>query len=51
MLFDRKNMLLNPRTAVLFASGTALLLFAIYQITLYREDVSVSVGGDTSGNQ
>jgi hypothetical protein len=37
MLLDRQQVLLNPRLAVIFSCGFALLLFAIYHITVYRE--------------
>ncbi|KAF2279123.1 uncharacterized protein EI97DRAFT_456518 [Westerdykella ornata] len=37
MLLDRQIPSLNPRFAIFFACGVALLLFAIYHITLYTE--------------
>lgn len=50
MLLDRQTVLLNPRLTLLFSLGFALLLFAIYHITVYRETGGVQNIG-AGGNQ
>lgn len=50
MLLDRQVVLLNPRLTVIFSCGFALLLFAIYHITVYNDNIPVQNIG-AGGNQ